>query len=108
MATDSSTAAVTNTLSSTTVDTITVQPGWTAFAHTLVVVNWDTTNALFFRYDATGSTPPDPTSEGDDCLPVLTESTTSIRLPRSVQSCVVKVIGNGNKYTVAVLPGPER
>lgn len=108
MATDASDVSVTNTLSSTTVDTITLKPGWTAHAHTLVVVNWDTTNALWFRYDHTGSTPSDPTAEGDDCLPVLKESSTSVRLPQSAQSLVVKVVGNGNKYTVAVMPGPER
>ena len=105
MATDSADVAVTNTLTGATVDTITLKPGSSPHAHLLVVVNHNTTVTLWFNWSPFGITPADPTVEGNDCIPVLPSSSTSIRLPKTTLTCVVKLIGNANKYTVAAIPG---
>ena len=103
MATDSSTVSVTNTLSSTTADTVTLTAGWTTHAHLLVVVNHDDTNTIWFTWNHAG-TPAVAVAEADDAVPVLPGSSTSVRLPRTNNPVVVSVVGNGDKYTCAVLP----
>jgi hypothetical protein len=108
MATDSANVSVTNTLTTTTADTVTLKPGWMANAHTLTVVNWDASTPMFFTFSYTGEAPATAVTDANNTIPVMPSSSTAIRLPKSVNTCVVSIVGNGNKYTCAVLPGPER
>ncbi len=98
------------TLSSTTVDTITLSGapagGGTQF---LTIYNQHASNWMYVTWGATS--PSNPTAGGDDCIPVPPASGTTVRLSAALtstganQGLVVKIIGNGNKYNVVALPG---
>lgn len=103
MATDSVSRSVTNTLSSTTADTVTIT-AQAAGQCVLVVVNHDDTNTIWFTWSEVGVAPAVAVAEADNTFPVLPGSSTSVRLPRSTLSTVVSVVGNGDKYTVGILP----
>lgn len=102
MATDSARTSVTNTLTSTTADTVTLTPDG-PHAHGLVVVNHDDANTIWFTWSWTG-TPATAVAEADNTIPVLPGSSSSVRIPNTSNSVVVSVVGNGDKYTAAVLP----
>lgn len=87
MATYSVTRAKNATLSSTTVDTITLNQKWEA----VEITNADASNALYVRVDGTAAT-----AAGDDCTMILPASSKVIALGGST---TVSIIGNGNVYS---------
>lgn len=76
------------TLTTTTVDTVTLQQQWPA----VEVTNADATNSVYVRVDGTAAT-----AGGDDCTMILPASSKVIALGGSV---TVSIIGNGNVYSV--------
>ena len=92
MATDSAARAVTNTLTTTVADTITLIQGWEAVA----VTNHDTADTLYFRMDGTTAV-----AQANDTTPVLPGSTV-IRASslNSSGQIVVSIVGDGGVYTV--------
>lgn len=92
MATDSAARSVTNTLTGTTADTITLTQGWEAVA----VTNHDATDVVYFRTDGTTAV-----AAANDTIPVL-PGTTVIRAVGTNTSgqIVVSVVGDGGAYTV--------
>ena len=93
MATDSASRAVTNTLTTTTADTVTLTQAWDSVA----VTNHDTADTLFFRMDGTTAV-----ADANDCYAVL--AGTTMVVPASINAAgqiVVSIVGDGGKYTVA-------
>lgn len=93
MASETAGYSVTNTLSTTTVDTITLN----RIGGVLAVTNQDNTVALAFTLD--GIT---PVLAGNDCYQVPPGMTMLVNNPPG-QPVVVKLIGNGNVYNVQSL-----
>lgn len=92
MATDSAARSVTNTLTTTTADAITLTQPWAGIS----VTNHDATNALYFRQDGTTAV-----GEANDTTVVLPGQTVVASANvTSSKTVVVSVVGNGNKYTV--------
>lgn len=87
MATYSVTRAKNATLSTTTVDTITLLQAWPA----VEITNADATNSLYVRVDGTAAT-----AGGDNCTMILPASSKVIALGGST---TVSIIGNGNVYS---------
>lgn len=91
------------TLSSTTVDTVTLtQGGVTGREIVLMVANDDTTNKLYFTYALNG-TPATPTAGGDDTYYVPVSSQRFVTIyggNPGTTTVIVKVIGNGGMYHV--------
>jgi hypothetical protein len=84
--------AETNTLSGTTADTVTLAQAWPAVS----ITNHDATTALYFRLDGAV-----PVSEADENGVVLPGATVVAAMPAlGAGTTIVKVVGNGNKYTV--------
>ena len=92
MATDSAARSVTNTLTTTVADTITITQGWEAIA----VTNHDATDVIYFRMDGTTAV-----AAANDTTPVLA-ATTVIRAASTNASgqIVVSIVGDGGTYTV--------
>lgn len=82
------------TLSTTTVDTVTLGQ----VCSEVEIVNKDATNDLFITLN--GLT---PTASGDDCYRVLPATSKRLKTP-SINPLVVSLIGSGNIYTVAGIP----
>jgi hypothetical protein len=80
------------TLSSTTVDTVTLGP-------CAEVEVWNRTGANDMSFTV-GAAPSAPTDKGDECFVVAAGQ--AVRVPTGVYnaSVVVKIIGSGNGYTV--------
>lgn len=92
MATDSAARSVTNTLSGTTADTVTLAQGWAA----IEVTNYDASNYLYIRQDDTTAV-----AEANDTTPIAPG--TSKVIASSINSSgqiVVSIVGNGGKYTI--------
>lgn len=91
------------TLSSTTVDTVTLTVGGrTGHELALMVANDDTTNKLYYTYMVNG-VPPAPTAGGDDTYYVPVSSQRFTRIwggNPGVTTVQVQVIGNGGMYHV--------
>lgn len=84
------------TLTGATVDDVTVEGGWPA----VEVVNRDAAEALWVTV-GTGEAPDDPAVAGDNVLPVMpSERVVVYRGRRRDQDLVVKLIGDGNAYSV--------
>jgi hypothetical protein len=98
MATDSATRSVTNTLTTTTADTVTLTQGWEAIA----VTNHDAADIVYFRMDGTTAV-----AEADNTYVVLPGKTVIVPgTPNSSGQHVVSVVGDGGKYTVAGVNSP--
>lgn len=92
MATDYAIRSVTNTLTSTTADTVTLNQPYDA----IEVTNHDSTTTLYVRWDGAMAV-----SEADNTTPVLPASSKVIRVGvNAAGTVVVSVVGNGNKYTI--------
>lgn len=92
MATDSAVRSVTNTLTTTVADTVTLLQGWPA----IEVTNHDDTNFLWVRQD--GST---AVASADNATPIAPSS--SKILSSSLNSSgqhVISVVGSGGVYTI--------
>jgi ATP-dependent protease HslVU (ClpYQ) peptidase subunit len=98
MATDSATRSVTNTLTTTTADTVTLTQGWELIA----VTNLDATDVLYFRMDGTTAV-----AEADNTYAVLAARTVVVPgTPNSSGQHVISVVGDGGKYQVAGMNSP--
>lgn len=92
MATDSAIRSVTNTLTTTVADTVTLTQPWPA----IEVTNYDTTNTLWVRQDGTTAV-----ASADNNTPIA--AGTSKILSASITSSgthVVSVVGSGGSYTI--------
>lgn len=95
MAAYSAAQVVNKTLSTTTVDTVTL----TGAAAEVQVLNRGTsTNTIWVKASATG-TPSDPTAAGDDCFPVYAGERITV-LRGAGPGAVVKIIGSSDPYSV--------
>lgn len=92
MATDSAARSVTNTLSGSTADTITLTQAWDA----LDVTNYDSTNYLYLRQDGTTAV-----AEANDttAIPPGTSKVIDATVTGS-GTVVISIVGNGGKYTI--------
>lgn len=93
MASDSDVRSVTNTLTSTTADTVTLDQPWPA----VEITNHDATNALYVRWDGTTAV-----AEANGCSVVLPGNTKVVKgeVAEGTRTIVLSVVGDGNKYTV--------
>ena len=94
MATGSAVRSVTNTLSSTTADTITLTQRWPA----VEITNHDATTPLYVRLDGTT-----PVAEADGTTVVPAGATKILKATVSgsdVTGTAVGVVGDGNTYTI--------
>lgn len=92
MATDSAIRSVTNTLSGTTADTITLTQAWPA----IEVTNQDASIWIYLRQDGTTAV-----SEADNTTPIPPGSSKVLDSSvTSLNTIVISIVGNGNKYTI--------
>lgn len=97
MATDSSVKSVTNTLSGTTADAITLTQGWPA----MEITNHDSADLLYVRVDGTTAV-----AQANGCTVILPGQTKVVQSSLNVSpstgatSCFVSVVGDGGSYTV--------
>lgn len=97
MAEYSAARAVSKTLSTTVVDTVTL----TAPAGKVQVLNRGTgTNTIWVTLGKTA--PADPTVAGDNVIPVRAGE--YVTIAKGVPSLVVKILGSGDPYSVFGLP----
>lgn len=92
MATDSAVRSVTNALTSTTADTVTILQPWPS----LDITNHDTVNALYVRQDGTTAV-----ALADNCtvIPAAQSKVIAASVNGSGQ-IVVSIVGNGGAYTI--------
>lgn len=99
MATDSAIKSVTNTLTGTTADTITLLQTYPA----VEVTNFDSVNYVYVTMDGT-SAPPAAVAEANNTTAIPPLSTKVIRsVPRydvNPNTIVLSVVGSGGKYTI--------
>lgn len=91
MATYTGVRVVSATLAGTTVDTITMAGD----AARTVVYNRHATQTIWATI---GKNPPDPTVAGNECIPIL--PMTKEVIGGGGVSSVIKILGNGEPYTV--------
>lgn len=92
MATDSAVRSVTNTLTTTVADTITLLQGWPA----IQVTNSDTTNTLWVRQDGVTAV-----ASADNATPIPPGTSQILSSsPTSAGTHVISVVGSGGGYTV--------
>lgn len=92
MATDSNVRSVTNTLSGTTADTITLTQAWPA----IEITNYDAAQPLYFRQDGTVAV-----ADADGVGVILPSQSKVVRSAvNSAGQSVISLVGSGNKYTV--------
>lgn len=93
MATDSAIRSVTNTLTATTADTITLNQRWPA----VEITNHDGTTALYIRMDGTAAV-----AEADNTtvIPAGMTKVIAAEPAEGTNTIVVSVVGDGNKYTI--------
>jgi hypothetical protein len=92
MATDSAVRSVTNTLTTTTADTVTLTQPWPAIA----VTNYDSADILYFRQDGT-------TAVGAANNTTVVMPGTTVTAQASVNDddeIVVSIVGDGGVYTI--------
>lgn len=94
MATDSAVRSVTNTLSTTVADTVTLLQGWPA----VQITNHDTINTVYFRQD--GVTAVAAADGASVLLPGQSTVAATIIIPGAAQTSVVSIVGNGGSYTI--------
>jgi len=98
MASISKAIAVHTTLSGTTVDTVTL----TGAPNEADVLNEASAGGanLYVTSGWTGNTPAEPTASGDDTRVVPPGGFITIKIPGVGAAVIVKIIGNGNAYSV--------
>lgn len=92
MATDSAVRSVTNTLSGTTADTVTLTQPWPA----IEVTNRDTDTVIWVRQDGTTAV-----ADANNATPIAASS--SKILSASISSAgtiIVSIVGDGGGYTI--------
>lgn len=96
MAADSAVRSLTNTLTGTTADTITITQLWPA----IEVTNHDTTDTLYVLMNGTAA--PTAVAAADGCTAILPGSTKLMRaIPvPATNTIVLSVVGDGGVYTV--------
>jgi hypothetical protein len=99
--------AASATLSTTTVDTVTL----TGRGTILTVINREPSTGTDFwiTYNSLGGTPITPVAATAECYPVMPRGSQSFRI-RSVAAAAngvtVKILGNGHQYTVQLTDTP--
>lgn len=97
MATDSAVRSVTNTLSGTTADTVTLTQAWPA----IEVTNHDAADLIYFRQDGTTAV-----AAADNTTLVLPGQTKVVKsvINRSestgASTSVISIVGDGGVYTI--------
>lgn len=92
MATDSAVRSVTNTLSGTTADTVTLTQCWPAVS----ITNHDATDTIYFRMDGTAAV-----AAADGTTVVLPASTVIAKSAITASgTTVVSIVGDGGTYTI--------
>lgn len=92
MATDSAVRSVSNTLTTTVADTVTLLQGWPA----IEVTNSDDTNILWVRQDGTTAV-----ALADNATPIAPSSSKVISASvNGSGQIVVSVVGSGGAYTI--------
>lgn len=97
MATDDDVRSVTNTLSGTTADTVTLLQAWPA----IEVTNHHATELIYFRQDGTTAV-----AAADGATVVLPASTKVVKSvvnrneSTGASTSVLSIVGNGNVYTI--------
>lgn len=92
MATDSAVRSVTNTLTTTVADTITLTQLWPA----IEVTNRDDTNVLWVRQDGVTAV-----ANADNATPIAVSSSKVLSSsPTAAGTHVISVVGSGGAYTV--------
>lgn len=92
MATDSAVRSVSNTLTTTVADTITLTQGWPA----IEVTNGDDTNILWVRQDGVTAV-----ANADNATPIAVSSSKILKSsPTSAGTHVISVVGSGGAYTI--------
>lgn len=106
MATYSADRAKHATLTTTTVDTVTIGASNSSSRFgSIEVVNRHATEALYWTYTTDGSTPAVPAAGGDDTYYVAANSSMAIDINLSFANIfAVSIIGNGNEYSVHSSP----
>ena len=94
MATDSAVRSVTNTLTGTTADTVTISQLWPA----IEVTNHDATTALYVRQDGTTAV-----AEADGTTTIM-PSQSKVLASQVTNTAptvhTISIVGNSNKYTI--------
>lgn len=92
MATDSASRSVTNTLTTTVADTVTLTNGWKEIA----VVNHTTNTTLSFRWDGTTAV-----ADADNVISVPPSTIRTVPVgPNSSGQVVVSIVGSATKYSI--------
>lgn len=92
MATDSAVRSVTNTLTTTTADTVTLTQPWPAIA----VTNYDTADIVYFRQDGTTAV-----AAANNTTVVMPGTTvTAAASVTGSGTVVVSIVGDGGTYTI--------
>lgn len=92
MATDSDARSVTNTLSGTTADTVTLTQGWSA----VDVTNHDATDVIYFRMDGTTAV-----AAANGCSVLLPGQSKVVAASlNQAGQVVVSIVGDGGTYTI--------
>lgn len=93
MASDGDPRSVTNTLTGTTADTVTIEQAWPA----LQITNHDASDTLYFRYDGVTAV-----AAADGAEPVLPGTSVVIAVsPNAAGQHVISIVGDGGGYTIA-------
>lgn len=93
--------AASATLTTTTVDTITLSGSGSL----VTVINREPTTGTAF-WVTVGPSAITPTAAGAECYPVFPTSSTSFRIAKGTGGAVVKILGNGHAYTVMLGNAP--
>ena len=97
MATDSAVRSVTNTLSTTVADTVTLLQAWNA----VQVTNLDGTNAVYFRQDGVTAV---AGADGASVVPpgssVVAATTLNQNQSTGATTTVISIVGSGGAYTI--------
>lgn len=94
MASESEEKSVTNTLSGTTADTITLTNPW----RYIEVTNEDSTNYLYFRMDGTTAV-----AQANGCFVVAPSKSKVVKTQITYNAgpkVVISIVGNGNVYNI--------
>lgn len=97
MATDSAVRSVTNTLSGTTADTVTLLQAWPAVS----VTNHDASDLIYFRQDGTtAAAGADNTTLVLPGTTVIAKTTINRNESTGASTTTVSIVGDGGVYTI--------
>lgn len=88
---------INQTLTTTVADNLVIQPGNKGAETSVILINRDATNTLWYRLDATA-----PVAADQNSMPILPSQSRTLRFyPTNVgSSASVSVVGSGGAYSV--------